>query len=92
MRTDTELKPLARAGMRLPESVVDNVDVTLETYLGGAVMRVGELKALETGGVVTLDSTLNSIVELRLNGLTVAHGELVAVGDRFGVRITSLAP
>jgi flagellar motor switch protein FliN/FliY len=92
MRTDIELKAPARGALRLPESVVDNVDVALETYLGGAVMRVAELKALETGGVVTLDSNLNALVELRLNGLTVAHGELVAVGDRFGVRITALAP
>lgn len=94
MRVDTNLNapPRTANGARLPDSVVDNVDVALETYIGAATMRVGELKALETGAVVTLGSPLNALVELRLNGVTVAHGELVAVGDRFGVRITTLTP
>jgi flagellar motor switch protein FliN/FliY len=92
MKSDLDTKPVPRASARLPESIVDNVDVTLESYLGAAVMRVAELKRLESGSVVTLDAPLNAAIELRLNGLTVAHGELVAVGDRFGVRITTLSP
>lgn len=73
-------------------ALVSNVDVAVETYLGSATMTIGELNALQPGGVIALDAALNQLVELRLNGVTIAHGELVAVGDKFGVRIVSLAP
>lgn len=83
-------KPATVSGLR--GALVSNVDVAVETYLGGATMTVGELNALQPGGVIALDAALNQLVELRLNGVTIAHGELVAVGDKFGVRIASLAP
>src|SRR5262245_16206190 len=73
-------------------ALVSNVDVAIETFIGGASMTIGELNALQPGGIVALTAALNELVELRVNGVTIAHGELVAVGDKFGVRITSLAP
>jgi flagellar motor switch protein FliN len=79
-------------GAPLRNSLIDAVGVTVETYLGAARMTVAELNALQEGGVVTLEAALNAPVELRVNGLAIARGELVAVGDKFGVRITSLAP
>ena len=53
-------------------------------------MRLNRL-ALRLGTVVPLDATLNQSVELRLNGVAVARGELVAVGDSFAVRLTEIA-
>jgi flagellar motor switch protein FliN/FliY len=73
-------------------ALVDTVDVAVETYLGCTSMTVAQLNALAAGGVVTLDAALNQLVELRVNGVIIAHGELVAVGDKFGVRIVSVAP
>jgi flagellar motor switch protein FliN len=78
-------------GAPLRTSLIDAVGVTVETYLGAARMTVAELNALQEGGVVRLEAALNAPVELRVNGLAIARGELVAVGDKFGVRITSLA-
>lgn len=82
----------ADASAALRGVLVNNVDVVLETYLGATSMTIGQLNALEPGAVVTLDCPLNTEVELRVNGAVVANGELVAVGDKFGVRITALAP
>lgn len=76
----------------LRNTLIDAVGVTVETYLGAAAMTVAELNALQNGGVVPLDAALNAPVELRVNGILIARGELVAVGDKFGVRIVSLAP
>jgi flagellar motor switch protein FliN/FliY len=79
--------PAASISRRL----IAQVDVTLEAYIGAAHMTVGELTGLKTDAVVPLDAQLNAAVELRLNGQLVARGELVAVEDKFGVRITDLA-
>lgn len=72
-------------------ALIENVDVSVETFLGSAEMTIGALNALTPGATITLNTSLSSHVELRVNGVTVAHGELVAVGDLFGVRITSVA-
>lgn len=69
---------------------LDHVAVTLDTYVGTAKLTVSALKSLTPGEVFELDAQLNEHVELRLNGTAVARGELVAVGDKFGVRITAV--
>lgn len=73
------------------QALLDNVDVRIETFVGETKMTLTQLNALKAGGIVALDASLNEMVELRVNGVTIAHGELVAVGDRFGVRIVKVA-
>jgi flagellar motor switch protein FliN/FliY len=79
--------PLAGINPRLIEAV----SVTLEAYLGEARMTVADLTQLSDQSVVPLDAALNQAVELRLNGVAVARGELVAVGDSFAVRLTEVS-
>ncbi|WP_341209497.1 FliM/FliN family flagellar motor switch protein [uncultured Sphingomonas sp.] len=76
----------------LAARMIDHVEVELEAFVGAARMTVAELAALAPEAVVALEAPLNRAVELRLNGAAVARGELVAVGDRFGVRLTEIAP
>jgi len=75
---------------RIDDQVIGKVGIALEAMLGEAHMTVGELRALGTDDVVTLDLPLNGSLRLLLNGVLVARGELVAVGDKFGVRLTEL--
>ena len=66
-------------------------EVSLEAFVGEAKLTVAELNAMKPGSSLTLDAALNRAVDLKLNGVTVARGELVAVGDNFGVRLTEIA-
>lgn len=66
------------------------VTVELQAHLGHAAMTVGALTALEPGAVVALDATIDRLVELRLNDVVIARGELVTVGETFGVRLTEV--
>lgn len=70
--------------------LIGSVEVVLEAVIGSATMSVAELMKLEKGSSVTLESSLERDVELRLNGIAVARGELVAVGDHYGVRIVDI--
>ena len=79
------------AHSRIDQGLIAGVEVTLEARLGSAVMTVAKLMELKAGDCLPLDAALNRDVELRLNGVTVARGELVAVGDSFGVRIVEIA-
>lgn len=76
---------------KINPKLIETVSVTLEAYLGEARMTVAELTALKDSSVVPLDAALNQAVELRLNGVAVARGELVAVGDSFAVRLSEIA-
>jgi flagellar motor switch protein FliN/FliY len=76
---------------RINSKLIDSVEVVLEAFLGSAHMTIGELTAMKQGAVVELDAALNAPVELRLNGVAVARGELVAVGENFAVRLTEIS-
>jgi len=82
-------KPAAPAG-RL--AALAGVKADLTVVAGHATAKVGELLALKEGTVMTLDTALNAPFDVMLGDQVVARGELVAVGDQFGVRITEVAP
>jgi len=57
---------------------------------GEASATVGELLALKEGAVMPLDRELDAPFDIVLDGVVLARGQLVAVGDRFGVRIVDV--
>jgi flagellar motor switch protein FliN len=97
--TDTDSRATPSRGEKPAETqlgkinakLIDKVSVTLEAFLGESRMTVADLTNLKEDAVVTLDAALNQAVELRLNGVAVARGELVAVGDKFAVRLVEIS-
>jgi flagellar motor switch protein FliN/FliY len=67
-----------------------DVKARLQVCVGEAVMTVGELTNAKAGQVVTLDRQVDGPIDLLLEGKVVARGQLVAVGDYFGIRLTEL--
>ncbi|WP_169793768.1 FliM/FliN family flagellar motor switch protein [Novosphingobium fuchskuhlense] len=74
----------------LSDTVLDGVQVELEAFVGRAKITIAELKRLRQGDALALATQLNQAIELRLNGQVIARGEVVAVGDNFGVRLTEI--
>lgn len=72
--------------------LVEHVEVKLLVTLGEAEINVGKLFSLATNDVIALDRDADAPVDIRLNGRVVARGLMVAVGDKFGVRITEIQP
>ena len=67
-----------------------DIDVAVSVELGGCAMKLRELCALAEGQVVMLDRLLDEPLDLLVNGKVVARGEVVAEGNRFGLRIIEL--
>jgi flagellar motor switch protein FliN/FliY len=80
-------EPLLSAG----SSLLGDVAVTLQARLGSIEMTLAELLALRPGSVVELKTRLSEPIELYLNDTVVARGEIVAVDDRFGIRIVEIS-
>lgn len=88
--TDKSPKTTAPDTSRISPKLIKNVAVELEAYLGNVKMTVADLTDLRTGTVITLDAALNDPIELRLNGIAVARGELVTVDEKFAVRLSEI--
>jgi flagellar motor switch protein FliN/FliY len=65
-----------------------NIPVELTAELGSCTLRLSDLLELGNGSVVELNTAVSAPVDLLANGKPIARGEIVAVGDQFGVHIT----
>jgi flagellar motor switch protein FliN/FliY len=89
----TELDPPEAPGRKLMEANLDlirDVKVRLLVSVGRCELSVKELFELKESSVLTLDSGTRETVDVLLDGKVVARGNLVAVGDSFGVQITEV--
>ncbi|MBC5811042.1 MAG: flagellar motor switch protein FliN [Candidatus Eremiobacteraeota bacterium] len=66
------------------------VPLGLCAELGRRSLRLSELLALGAGTVIDLDRRASAPIDVLVNGCVVARGEIVAVDDRYGVRITEV--
>ncbi|MGH8038008.1 MAG: FliM/FliN family flagellar motor switch protein [Pseudomonas sp.] len=71
--------------------LLHDVTVVLEVRLGVTETTVKTLMDLRLGATVELSQHVQQDVDVLLNGRVIARGEIVAVDDHFGVRITELA-
>jgi flagellar motor switch protein FliN/FliY len=77
--------------MRVREAQFRNVSVEVSVWIGKTRMSFGELSDLRPGAVIELDQAVGAPVEIVLNReVVLARGEVVEVGDEYGVRITEI--
>lgn len=70
--------------------LVKNVKVSLSVYVGECEISVSELFDLSDGSVISLDRDIGAPVDVKYEGKVIARGELVAVEENFGVKITEI--
>lgn len=70
--------------------VILDVSVTLSMELGRARVPIRNLLQLNQGSVVELERAAGEALDVYVNGTLIAHGEVVVVNDRFGVRLTDV--
>lgn len=77
----------------LNESNIDllmDVSLRVTVELGRTRMKLAQILELQHGSVVELDRLAGDPVDIFVNDRMVAHGEVVVVDDKFGVRITEM--
>ncbi len=67
-----------------------HVPLRLSVVLGSCTLSIAEILKLGTGSVVELDRNVAHPVDLLVNDRPSARGEIVAIGETFGLRITEL--
>ncbi|WP_416057620.1 flagellar motor switch protein FliN [Stenotrophomonas maltophilia] len=77
-------------GPDLNLDVILDVPVTLSLEVGRARLPIRNLLQLNQGSVVELERGAGESLDVFVNGTLIAHGEVVVINDRFGVRLTDV--
>ncbi|MCG5515002.1 MULTISPECIES: flagellar motor switch protein FliN [unclassified Ectothiorhodospira] len=70
--------------------VILDVPVTISMEIGRTKIPIRNLLQLNQGSVVELDRLAGEPLDVMVNGTLVAHGEVVVVNEKFGIRLTDV--
>lgn len=91
-----ELEPLVDTGQAPSDDGAPNLDVimdipvTLSMEVGCTDLSIRNLLQLNQGSVVELDRLAGEALDVKVNGTLIAHGEVVVVNEKFGIRLTDI--
>ena len=66
------------------------VSLEVSVVIGRAKQKIKDVLELGQGSVIELDKQTGSPAEIVVNGQLIAYGDVVVVGDNFGIRITDI--
>ncbi len=70
--------------------VLENIEVNLTVVVGGTELKIRDLLRLNEGSVIELDRLAGDPLDILANGIVIAKGEVVMIGERFGIRFTEI--
>lgn len=70
--------------------VILDVPVTVSMEIGRTKINIRNLLQLNQGSVVELDRLAGEPMDVLVNGTLIAHGEVVVVNEKFGIRLTDV--
>lgn len=70
--------------------LLQDVDVKLTVEIGSTHLTLRDLLALGESSVIELDREADELLDVFVNGTLIGRGEVVTVGEKFGVRMTEL--
>ncbi len=70
--------------------VILEIPVTVSMEIGRTRMNIRNLLQLNQGSVVELDRLAGEPMDVLVNGTLIAHGEVVVVNEKFGIRLTDV--
>ena len=83
---DREITP---AEKRKLDTSLD-IPVTISMEVGRSTISIRNLLQLNQGSVVELERVAGEPLDVLVNGTLIAHGEVVVVNDKFGIRLTDV--
>jgi flagellar motor switch protein FliN/FliY len=84
-----EHAPISADEKRKLDTILD-IPVTISMEVGRAKISIRNLLQLNQGSVVELERVAGEPLDVLVNGTLIAHGEVVVVNDKFGIRLTDV--
>ena len=70
--------------------VILDIPVTVSLEVGNTEITIRNLLQLNQGSVIELDRMAGEPLDVLVNGTLIAHGEVVVVNEKFGIRLTDV--
>ena len=80
--------PVSLEGPNL--DVILDIPVSISMEVGNADITIRNLLQLNQGSVIELDLLAGEPLDVLVNGTLIAHGEVVVVNEKFGIRLTDV--
>lgn len=71
-------------------TMVLDIPVTVTMEVGTTNISIRQLLQLNQGSVIELDRFAGEPLDVKVNGTLIAHGEVVVVNEKFGIRLTDV--
>ncbi len=84
-----ERAPISADEKRKLDTILD-IPVTISMEVGRSKISIRNLLQLNQGSVVELERVAGEPLDVLVNGTLIAHGEVVVVNDKFGIRLTDV--
>jgi len=78
------------AGVTPDLEVILDIPVTISMEVGNTQIAIRNLLQLNQGSVIELDRLAGEPLDVLVNGTLIAHGEVVMVNEKFGIRLTDV--
>ena len=82
--------PAGSSAARNDIELVLDIPVQLSVELGRTRVPIKHILQLAQGSVIELDGLAGEPLDVMVNGCLIAQGEVVVVGERFGIRLTDI--
>lgn len=69
---------------------VANVEVTLCAELGRAKLTLKDVIEYDAGSIITLDKINNDPINIYVDDILIAKGQIVAIDDNYGIKIVEI--
>lgn len=79
-----------KAGSDMNLDMVLELPVTISMEIGRTKISIRNLLQLNQGSVIELDRLAGEAMDVLVNDTLIAHGEVVVVNDKFGIRLTDV--
>ncbi|MEA9989833.1 flagellar motor switch protein FliN [Pseudomonas sp. RTS1] len=70
--------------------VILDIPVSISMEVGSTEINIRNLLQLNQGSVIELDRLAGEPLDVLVNGTLIAHGEVVVVNEKFGIRLTDV--
>ena len=77
-------------GSQLNLDIIMDVPITISMEVGRTLAPIRNLLQLNQGSVIELDRLAGESLDVLVNGCLIAHGEVVVVNEKFGIRLTDI--
>ena len=72
------------------EPYLDNIEISCDVRLGASKHSISDIMKMDEGTIIELDRLTGEPADFRVNGVTIARGDVIVIDENFGIRLTDI--